>query len=185
MRYNFYILIDRRKPMDPFYLGLTTRDLRLRLREHIYKAKWSMKPEVKNHKGEKDQYERMVQIGWDNVDIVLLLEKEFETRKKAMSYETELIMGAIASGHDLVNVVQRKKAVQQEYLSNHKSRYNPNSRYRKTYDNWTPPYFKPVVVDSKNENIRDKTAVATAVFRVDIVQIYAKIIQLFLTKSGF
>ena len=144
-KYKFYYLKDIRSGL-PFYIGLTTRDLKLRLREHIAKAKWSAKPEVKNRKGEKAQYGRMVQIGWHNLDIVLLIEQEFETRKKAMKYETSLIADCIASGHNLVNQIQRKVVTQAVPRPKTKSTYNRYSRYRQP-ERWYPHYeYKAIEV---------------------------------------
>lgn len=132
--YKFYILRSKTDTNDIFYLGITFRDIIIRLREHIRLAKNSMKPEVKERKGLKAQYQRMEVIGFDNIELFVFEEREFNTKKEAMAYETIQIMALLGLGHKLENVVQRRKAVKVQPRRKGKSRYNPNSKYRQPYD---------------------------------------------------
>ena len=68
-----------------------------------------------------------------------LIEKECKTLKEAMRYETNFIEGCIASGHDLVNVMQRKVVAQTTQPKTKKGKYNPYPRYRQP-ERWYPLY---------------------------------------------
>lgn len=73
------------KQTGKFYIGSTTQHIKKRLKNHKSKAK-------EEHRKNTPLYSHANSVGWDNIDIVILLEKDFGSRAEILQTEKHEIM---------------------------------------------------------------------------------------------
>ena len=77
-----------------FYIGFTTKTLKQRLTAHKYKS-------CEKREQSRRLYKHILNIGWENVEMELLREIEYDDRKEILEIENQYIENAFADGNCL------------------------------------------------------------------------------------
>ena len=77
-----------------FYIGFTTKTLKQRLTAHKQKSREAREQS-------RRLYKHILNIGWENVEMELLREIEYDDRKEILQIENQYIENAFADGNCL------------------------------------------------------------------------------------
>jgi hypothetical protein len=96
-----------------FYIGSTTQPIKKRLKNHKSKAK-------EEHRKNTPLYSHVNSVGWNNIDIIVVAEREFDSKPHLLQFEKDEILkhstNVMCLNHNRpIRTPQEKKEDDKEY----------------------------------------------------------------------